>query len=94
MLAGHCIAKVPWKTKMKQIVQIASAVVMTAAVATLSGCSTAGPFVTSISSDGKGNIIVQKSYVHCNGLTGVISTGENPSTEVIRVVPEPAQQQK
>ena len=64
------------------------------AIASLTGCSTAGPFVTSISSDGKGNIIVEKSYVHCNGLTGVISTGENPTTEVVRVVPERAQQQK
>jgi hypothetical protein len=79
---------------MKKSTKIASAAIMAVAVATLAGCSTAGPFVTSVSSDGKGDIIVQKSYVHCNGFTGVISTGENPTTEVIRVLPEPAQPQK
>jgi hypothetical protein len=79
---------------MKKSRQIAGAAIMTVAVATLAGCSTAGPFVTSISSDGKGDIVVQKSYVHLNGFTGVISTGENPTTEVISVVPELAQQQK
>lgn len=67
---------------------------MAVAVATLAGCSTAGPFVTSISSDGKGDLIVQKNTVHVNGFTGIVSTGENPTTEVIRVLPEPQQQQK
>lgn len=79
---------------MKMSRKISGAGFMAAALATLAGCSTAGPFVTSISSDGKGDIIVEKSYVHCNGFTGVISTGENPTTEVVRVLPEPAQQQK
>ena len=67
---------------------------MAVAVATLAGCSTVGPFVTSISSDGKGDLIVQKNTVHLNGFTGIVSTGENPTTEVIRVLPEPQQQQK
>lgn len=79
---------------MKKGRQITGAAIMAVAAATLAGCSTAGPFVTSVSSDGKGDIIVQKSYVRCNGFTGVISTGENPTTEVIRVLPEPAQPQK
>lgn len=79
---------------MKEMRQLAGVGLLAVAIATLAGCSTAGPFVTSISSDGKGNIIVEKSYVHCNGFTGVISTGENPTTEVVRVVPEPAAQQK
>jgi type IV secretion system protein VirB7 len=79
---------------MKKTIQIAGAGIMAVAVATLAGCSTAGPFVTSISSDGKGDLIVQKNTVHVNGFTGIVSTGENPTTEVIRVLPEPQQQQK
>jgi type IV secretion system protein VirB7 len=79
---------------MKKTIQLAGAGIMAVAVATLAGCSTAGPFVTSISSDGKGDLIVQKNTVHVNGFTGIVSTGENPTTEVIRVLPEPQQQQK
>jgi hypothetical protein len=79
---------------MKKTTQIAGAGIMAVAVATLAGCSTAGPFVTSISSGGKGDLIVQKNTVHVNGFTGIVSTGENPTTEVIRVLPEPQQQQK
>jgi hypothetical protein len=79
---------------MKKTVQIALAGIMAVAVATLAGCSTAGPFVTSISSDGKGNLIVEKNTVHLNGLTGMVSMGENPTTQVIRILPEPQQQQK
>ena len=79
---------------MKTNIQIAWTGIMAVAVVTLTGCTTAGPFVTSISSDGKGGIIVEKNTVHCNGFTGTVSSGENPTTEVIRVLPEPQQQQK
>lgn len=69
---------------------------LAAAVAvTVAGCTTeAGPFVTNVSSDGKGNILVQKNTVLVNGFTGTVSTGSNPTQEIIRVVPEPQQQSK
>jgi len=49
------------------------------------GCTTAGPFVTSISSDGRGGLIVEKSMVKFNSFMGTISN-ENTTTTSIRVV--------
>lgn len=49
-------------------------------------CSTAGPFVTSVSSDGRGNLVIEKSMVQMNAFTGTISN-KNPTTTTIRVVP-------
>jgi type IV secretion system protein VirB7 len=40
------------------------------------GCSTAGPFVTGISSDGKGGLIIQKGYAEFNYFTGVLGNKE------------------
>jgi hypothetical protein len=79
---------------MKKITRNAGAGIMAAAMAALTGCSTAGPFVTNVSSDGKGDLIVERNMVHINGLTGVISMDENPTTQVIKVVPEPQPQPK
>jgi type IV secretion system protein VirB7 len=79
---------------MKKITPIAMAGITAVAIGALAGCSTAGPFVTSISSDGKGDLIVEKNTVHVNGFTGIVSTGENPTTEVIKVLPEPQSQPK
>ena len=53
----------------------------------LIGCSTAGPFVTNISSDGQGNLIIEKNTVKFNSFTGNVSSGETPTTSTIRVVP-------
>ena len=39
----------------------------------IAGCTTAGPFVTNISSDGNGNLIVEKTYVKMNAFMGTIS---------------------
>lgn len=47
-----------------------------------SGCTTAGPFVTSISSDGRGNLIVEKSMVQYNGFTGTVSNESTTSTSI------------
>ena len=74
--------------------RLALSAIWAAAAATLAGCSTAGPFVTTISSDGKGNLIVQKNIVHVNGFTGMISMGDNPTTETVKVLPESGQQTK
>ena len=79
---------------MKKTTQIAIAGIMAVTIATLTGCSTAGPFVTNISSDGKGNLIVQKNTIHVNGFTGIVTTSESPTTQVIKVLPEPQQEQK
>jgi type IV secretion system protein VirB7 len=79
---------------MKTAAQIAMAGITAVAIGALTGCSTAGPFVTSISSDGKGDLIVEKNTIHVNGLTGMVSAGENPTTEVIKVLPEPQPQPK
>lgn len=48
------------------------------------GCTTAGPFVTSISSDGRGNLIVEKSMVKLNSFTGTVSNVD-PSTSTIKL---------
>ena len=52
-----------------------------------SGCTTAGPFVTSISSDGRGNLIVEKSMVKYNGFLGVVSN-ESTTTSTIKLFDE------
>ncbi len=51
----------------------------------LSGCTSAGPFVTSISSDGRGGIIIEKDTVYLNGFTGTISNGGRPTTQNIKL---------
>ena len=53
----------------------------------LMGCTTAGPFVTNISSDGRGNLIIEKTKVQMNSFMGTVSN-ENSSTSTIRVIPE------
>ncbi len=46
------------------------------------GCTTAGPFVTSISSDGRGNLVVEKSLVKLNSFTGTVSNVDPSSTTI------------
>lgn len=57
-----------------------------------SGCtyfnSSAGPFVTNISSDGKGNLIIEKSTVKFNDLSNTVYN-DNVSTTTIKVVDVP-----
>ena len=53
----------------------------------VSGCTTAGPFVTSISSDGQGNLIIEKSRVKMNAFMGTVSN-EGGTTTTIRILPE------
>jgi hypothetical protein len=48
------------------------------------GCTTAGPFVTSVSSDGRGNLVVEKSMVKYNGFMGTVSN-EMTTTTTIKV---------
>ena len=52
------------------------------AVLGLTGCSTAGPFVTNISSDGQGGLVVEKCMVQFNGFLGTISNQEATTTRI------------
>ncbi len=56
-------------------------------VVLISGCTTAGPFVTSISSDGRGGLIVQKGYAEYNMWLGVMGNKEAGESK-IQVLPE------
>lgn len=53
----------------------------------VSGCTTAGPFVTNISSDGHGSLIIEKSRVKMNAFMGTVSN-EGGTTTTIRILPE------
>ncbi len=44
-------------------------------VLSVSACSSAGPYVTNISSDGNNGINIEKCKVHFNSFTGNVSTG-------------------
>jgi type IV secretion system protein VirB7 len=48
----------------------------------LQGCTTAGPFVTSISSDGRGGILIEKCHVHMNAFMGTISNADCVSQQI------------
>ena len=50
----------------------------------LSACTNAGPFVTSISSDGNNGLIVEKCQLHMNAFMGTVSN-ENCSNTQIRL---------
>lgn len=50
------------------------------------GCSTAGPFVTNISPDGEGNLVVERSKVQFNSFTGTITNTEY-SEKKIKIAP-------
>lgn len=47
-----------------------------AAIATLSACTTAGPYVTNISSDGRDGLNIEKCSVKLNAFMGTVSTAE------------------
>ena len=48
----------------------------------LTACTTAGPYVTNISSDGKGGLNIEKCGVKMNGFTGTVSTSECTSQQI------------
>lgn len=68
--------------------RVVACITLFVVIAIIAGCSTAGPFVTNISSDGMGNIIVEKNMVKFNPFSDEVSMGDTPSTTVIQVVPE------
>ena len=48
----------------------------------LTACTTAGPYVTNISSDGKGGLNIEKCGVKMNRFTGTVSTSECTSQHI------------
>ena len=56
----------------------------------LGGCSSAGPYVTNISSDGQGNLIIEKNTAIFNSFTGTVSSGDNPTTTKVQIIPQNA----
>lgn len=42
----------------------------------LAGCTTAGPYVTNISSDGANGLNIEKCKVELNAFLGVVNTGD------------------
>ena len=48
----------------------------------LTACTNAGPYVTNISSDGKGGLYIEKCGVYMNGFTVTVSTGECTSQHI------------
>lgn len=61
--------------------------VFLAVISMLGGCTSAGPYVTNISSDGQGNLIVEKNTARFNSVTGTVSSGDNPTTRKIQIIP-------
>ena len=71
---------------MKNVKMLVAGAGMLAMGALVGGCTSAGPFVTNISSDGKGNLIVEKNTVRMNAFMGTVSSGDSPTTQTIQVV--------
>ncbi|MGF2685815.1 hypothetical protein ACQUWM_04885 [Marinobacter sp. DUT-3] len=51
-------------------------------VASMSGCTTAGPYVTNISSDGNNGLNIEKCGVKLNAFMGTVSTVDCTSQQV------------
>lgn len=57
-------------------------VLLALAIAT-GGCTTAGPYVTNISSDGRDGLNVEKCAVKLNAFMGVVSTSDCTSQHLV-----------
>lgn len=51
--------------------------------ATTAGCTTAGPYVTNISSDGRDGLNIEKCAVKLNAFMGVVSTSDCISQHLV-----------
>ncbi|MGD7037224.1 hypothetical protein [Methylotuvimicrobium buryatense] len=52
------------------------------AVIFLTGCTTAGPYVTNISSDGNNGLNIEKCKVELNAFLGVVNTGDCSNSNI------------
>jgi len=60
-------------------------ILLTLLLVGVAGClPSAGPFVTDVSYDGEGNLLVTKNTIVYHVWAGTISNGENPQTVVIK----------
>ena len=48
----------------------------------VTACTTAGPFVTNISSDGNNGLVIEKCQVHMNAFMGTVSNEGCTSTQI------------
>lgn len=53
-----------------------------AALLALGACTNAGPFVTSISSDGLNGLTIEKCQVHMNAFMGTVSNDNCTTTQI------------
>ena len=53
-----------------------------AALLALGACTNAGPFVTSISSDGRDGLTIEKCQVHMNAFMGTVSNDNCTTTQI------------
>ena len=51
-------------------------------VVSVSACTTAGPYVTNISSDGNNGLSIEKCGVKMNAFTGTVSTSDCTSQHI------------
>ena len=58
---------------------------------TISGCTTAGPFVTNVAYDGNGDLVITKNTIKLDAFLGVISMGDNEQTTILKT-PKPRQE--
>jgi hypothetical protein len=59
-----------------------SKIIITLWTSLLIGCTTAGPYVTNISSDGANGLNIEKCKVELNAFLGVVNTGDCSSSSL------------
>ena len=52
------------------------------------GCSSAGPYVTNVSSNGDCGLVIEKGFVEYNYLLGTVSNKSNITTSTLKVCNE------
>ncbi len=58
------------------------ALILTSFITLLAGCTTAGPYVTNISSDGANGLNIEKCKVELNAFLGVVNTGDCSNSSI------------
>jgi len=56
--------------------------ILLVSVPVLAGCTTAGPYVTNISSDGANGLNIEKCKVELNAFLGVVNTGDCTNSSI------------
>lgn len=69
-------------TKMRKLMLLA---VLLTGMVMFQGCTSAGPFVTDISADGDGGLVITKNTAVLDPFLGVIKDGNRPITYTIKL---------